>query len=156
MRVKTGIFLGMVSLLLAAILRGGGIDIRQMILFINIPSALLPALGVIASMLVNYAPADIMRNFKTCRLVRRNKIIIDEETARGLALFYDSLGVYSIAWGVIITVVGFILMAANLYDTAQLASGFAIAILSVYYGLIAAYLVFFPLSRKFRIEWKKP
>lgn len=156
MRRIAGIMLGLLTLFLAAILRGGGIDMRQVILFINIPSALFPAMGVIASMLVSYRPADIIRNIKTCRLVRRNKIIINEDTARDLARFYDSLGVYSIAWGVIVTIIGLVLMAANWNgDISNLSAGFAIAFLPIYYGLVAAYLVFFPLSRRFNRKWKK-
>ncbi|PKN02247.1 MAG: hypothetical protein CVU77_00160 [Elusimicrobia bacterium HGW-Elusimicrobia-1] len=155
MRVTIGIVLGIASLFWAVSMRGGGLDLRQMILFINIPSALFPALGVVASMLVSYRAADIIRNFKMCRLVRRNKIIIDEDTSRELAQFYDSLGVYSIAWCGIHTILGLVLMAANLTDPAQLLSGFAISALSILYGLAVAYLIFFPLSRRFSREWKK-
>lgn len=149
--------MGIVTLLWAAAMRGGGIDTRQVILFINIPSALFPAMGVIASMLVSYRAADIIRLLKTCRLVRRDKIIIDEKTARDLAQFYDSLGVYSIGWGVIMTVVGLVLVVAY-YDgvRSNIFAGLTVAALTIFYGFTAAYLVFFPLSRRFNREWKKP
>ncbi len=60
------------------------------------------------------------------------------------------MGTYAPAFGLIGTVIGLILMLANLQDQSQIASGMAVALLTTFYGAMAAYLIFNPIAGKLK------
>jgi chemotaxis protein MotA len=63
---------------------------------------------------------------------------------------FVTLGTYSPAFGMIGTIMGLILMLANLQNQAQIASGMAVALLTTFYGALAAYLIFLPIAGKLK------
>lgn len=63
---------------------------------------------------------------------------------------FVTLGTYSPAFGMIGTIMGLILMLARLEDQAQIASGMAVALLTTFYGALAAYLLFLPIAGKLK------
>ena len=63
---------------------------------------------------------------------------------------FVTLGTYSPAFGMIGTIMGLILMLADLRDTAQIASGMAVALLTTFYGALGAYLIFLPIAGKLK------
>ncbi|MFW6134141.1 MAG: motility protein A [Elusimicrobiota bacterium] len=63
---------------------------------------------------------------------------------------FVTLGTYSPAFGMIGTIMGLILMLANLQDQSQIAAGMAVALLTTFYGALAAYLIFLPIAGKLK------
>ena len=63
---------------------------------------------------------------------------------------FVTLGTYSPAFGMIGTIIGLIQMLANLQDQSQIASGMAVALLTTFYGAMAAYLIFLPIAGKLK------
>ncbi|MEA3506295.1 MAG: MotA/TolQ/ExbB proton channel family protein [Elusimicrobiota bacterium] len=63
---------------------------------------------------------------------------------------FITLGTYSPSFGMIGTIMGLILMLANLQNQAQIASGMAVALLTTFYGALAAYLIFLPVAGKLK------
>lgn len=63
---------------------------------------------------------------------------------------FITLGTYAPAFGMIGTIMGLILMLANLQDQSQIASGMAVALLTTFYGALAAYLIFLPIAGKLK------
>ena len=60
---------------------------------------------------------------------------------------FGSLGDFAPAMGMIGTVIGLILLLANMQDFENLGPGMAIALLTTFYGLLLAHLLYLPLSR---------
>ncbi len=63
---------------------------------------------------------------------------------------FVTLGTYAPAFGMIGTIMGLILMLANLQDQSQIAQGMALALLTTFYGALAAYLIFLPIAGKLK------
>ncbi|MBN2407032.1 MAG: motility protein A [Elusimicrobia bacterium] len=63
---------------------------------------------------------------------------------------FVTLGTYSPAFGMIGTIMGLILMLANLQDQGQIAQGMAVALLTTFYGALASYLIFLPIAGKLK------
>jgi len=63
---------------------------------------------------------------------------------------FVTLGTYAPAFGMIGTIMGLILMLANLQDQSQIAQGMAVALLTTFYGALAAYLIFLPIAGKLK------
>ncbi|MDI6757015.1 MAG: motility protein A [Endomicrobiia bacterium] len=82
-------------------------------------------------------------------LLETEVTFIQERHKVGQEIFI-ALGTYSPAFGLIGTVIGLILMLANLQDQSQIASGMAVALLTTFYGAMAAYLVFNPIAGKLK------
>ncbi len=74
---------------------------------------------------------------------------VQERHKIGQEIFY-ALGTYCPAFGMIGTIIGLILMLANLEDQSQIASGMAVALLTTFYGATAAYLIFLPICGKLK------
>ena len=60
---------------------------------------------------------------------------------------FGSLGDFAPAMGMIGTVIGLIKLLANMQDFENLGPGMAIALLTTFYGLLLAHLIYLPLSR---------
>jgi chemotaxis protein MotA len=95
-------------------------------------------------MVIDGHDADFIRNLMETELA-----FIQERHKIGQEIFI-ALGTYSPAFGLIGTVIGLILMLRNLQDTAQIASGMAVALLTTFYGAMAAYLLFLPIAGKLK------
>jgi len=95
-------------------------------------------------MVIDGHDADFIRNLMETELT-----FIQERHKIGQEIFI-ALGTYSPAFGLIGTIIGLILMLRNLQDTAQIASGMAVALLTTFYGAMAAYLIFLPIAGKLK------
>jgi len=72
-----------------------------------------------------------------------------ERHKRGQRIF-TSLGTYSPAFGMIGTLIGLIAMLKTLNNPANIGSGMAIALITTFYGALAANLVFLPMAGKLK------
>lgn len=72
---------------------------------------------------------------------------IEARHAVGKDLF-DMAGLVAPAFGMIGTLIGLILMLANLTDKASIGSGMAVALITTLYGAILANLFFIPMAKK--------
>jgi chemotaxis protein MotA len=61
---------------------------------------------------------------------------------------FDDLSVLTPAFGMLGTLIGLILMLRNIEDKAQIGPNMAVALVTTFYGVFAAYLVFIPISNK--------
>jgi len=82
-------------------------------------------------------------------LWKQKLLFLQERHKIGQEIFI-ALGTYSPAFGLIGTIIGLILMLKDLQDTAQIASGMAVALLTTFYGAMAAYLLFLPIAGKLK------
>lgn len=71
----------------------------------------------------------------------------DLEPMRTGERILNSLGDFAPAMGMLGTVIGLIQLLANMNDFEKLGPGMAIALLTTFYGLILAHLIFLPLAR---------
>ena len=95
-------------------------------------------------MVVDGQDADFIRN-----LMETEVAFLQERHKIGQEIFI-ALGTYSPAFGLIGTIIGLILMLKDLQDTAQIASGMAVALLTTFYGAMVAYLLFLPIAGKLK------
>lgn len=77
-----------------------------------------------------------------------------ERHRAGKAVF-DALGKYAPAFGMIGTLVGLIIMLNNMENAAQIGSGMAVAMITTFYGAVAANLVFLPIADKLATRSKE-
>lgn len=71
----------------------------------------------------------------------------DLQNFRHAEKMFASLGDFAPAMGMIGTVIGLIQLLANMRDFEKLGPGMAIALLTTFYGLMLAHLLYLPLSR---------
>jgi chemotaxis protein MotA len=74
---------------------------------------------------------------------------LEERHKTGAALF-DTLGALAPAFGMIGTIIGLIQMLRNLDDPSNIGSGMAVALVTTFYGALAANLVFIPIANKLK------
>jgi len=72
-----------------------------------------------------------------------------ERHKRGQEIF-SAFGEYAPAFGMIGTLIGLIGMLQNLNDPSQIGGGMAVALITTFYGALAANLVFIPLAGKLK------
>lgn len=72
---------------------------------------------------------------------------LEERHSSGKALL-DALGKYAPAFGMIGTLIGLVVMLANLDDPDKIGPGMAVALITTLYGAVAANLVFIPMADK--------
>ncbi len=63
----------------------------------------------------------------------------------------NSMAAYAPAYGMIGTLIGLILMLKNLSDTEALGPNMAVALVTTFYGIVLANLVFTPISKKLKV-----
>ena len=74
---------------------------------------------------------------------------LKERHKRGQEIF-SAYGEYAPAFGMIGTLIGLIGMLQNLNDPSQIGGGMAVALITTFYGALAANLVFIPLAGKLK------
>lgn len=95
-----------------------------------------------AQLLVDGLDADQVRE-----LVEIDIAALDERHRVGID-FFKTLGGYSPTFGMLGTVIGLINMLQNLSDPAQLGVGMALALLTTFYGVLFANLVWLPVANR--------
>ena len=76
---------------------------------------------------------------------------VSERHLSGKAIL-ENMGKYAPAFGMIGTLVGLVLMLANMDDPDAIGPGMAVALLTTLYGAMAANMVFLPLSEKLALR----
>ncbi len=95
-------------------------------------------------MVIDGQDADFIRN-----LMETEITFISERHKVGQEIFV-AMGTYAPSFGMLGTIIGLILMLAKLEDQSQIASGMAVALLTTFYGILGAYLVFLPIAGKLK------
>ena len=97
-------------------------------------------------MVVDGQDADFIRN-----LMETEINFVEERHKVGQEIFV-ALGTYSPAFGMLGTIIGLILMLAKIKsgDPMAIAAGMAVALLTTFYGIVTAYLIFLPISGKLK------
>lgn len=88
--------------------------------------------------------AEFIRNTLETELT-----FISERHKIGQEIF-NVASTYFPAFGMIGTIIGLILMLANLQNQAQIASGMAVALLTTFYGLVFGFLICLPMAGKLK------
>lgn len=76
---------------------------------------------------------------------------LEERHRKGQGMFHFMASL-SPAYGMVGTLIGLIIMLANLSDPAQVGPAMAVALITTFYGVILANLVFLPLAGKLRLR----
>lgn len=76
---------------------------------------------------------------------------VSERHSNGKAI-YDGLGEFAPAFGMIGTVIGLIVIMANLSDPDAIGPGIAVALITTLYGALFANLFFIPMSKKLKFR----
>jgi chemotaxis protein MotA len=76
------------------------------------------------------------------------EIAATDERHRNAIGFFKALGGYAPTFGMVGTVIGLINMLGNLEDPSQLGRGMALALMTTFYGVLLANLVFNPLATR--------
>ena len=76
---------------------------------------------------------------------------IQERHAQGQSII-DSMASYAPAYGMIGTLIGLINMLKNLQDSSTLGPAMAVALITTFYGIILANLLFIPVSKKLKVH----
>lgn len=95
-------------------------------------------------LIIDGADAEFIRNLMETELT-----FIRERHKIGQEMFF-ALGTYNPAWGITGTVIGLILMLRQLEDPRMIGIGMAVALLTTFYGLVGAYLIWNPIGGKLR------
>lgn len=95
-----------------------------------------------AQLLVDGFDADQVRE-----LIDIDIAAVDERHQSGIS-FFKTLGGYSPTFGMLGTVIGLINMLQNLTDPAQLGIGMALALLTTFYGVLFANLIWLPIANR--------
>lgn len=134
----TAFALGLLALAAAA---GGSGSV-----FLHLPSLLFVTGLVAGGLWAAFGPALVVDALKVSLRGPDGQSQTPERRELHLAVFRRG---YHLAWasGVVGTIVGVILMLANLADPSQLGSGIAVSLLTVLYGAVLAELVFRNLSQ---------
>lgn len=84
------------------------------------------------------------------RDILQTELAFLEDRHKTGAQLFDTLGALAPAFGMIGTIIGLIQMLRNLDDPSSIGSGMATALLTTFYGALAANLVFIPIAGKLR------
>jgi len=95
-------------------------------------------------LIVDGADGELVKNILETEIA-----FIQERHTQGQNII-NSMAAYAPAYGMIGTLIGLILMLKNLTDTASLGPNMATALVTTFYGVILANLVFTPISKKLK------
>jgi chemotaxis protein MotA len=84
-------------------------------------------------------------------MMRTELDYIQDRHNRGIRIL-KQLGTYAPSFGMIGTLIGLVIMLANLSDPSKIGPSMAVAIITTFYGAILAYLVAIPLGEKLTIR----
>lgn len=78
-------------------------------------------------------------------------IAIRERHRIGKGVF-ESMAIYSPAFGMVGTLIGLVQMLLNLKDPSKIGPGLAVAIITTFYGVFYAYMICYPIARKLEVR----
>ncbi|MBW2599844.1 MAG: MotA/TolQ/ExbB proton channel family protein [Deltaproteobacteria bacterium] len=160
-----GIIVGF-GLVGSAIAMGGGAS-----WFINIPSAMIVLGGTFGAVLINYPVSDLLgvskvaknvffrKTLKTEKMIemlldmskiaRRDGILALEDKMEGAEIF-TTMGNFAPAMGMVGTLIGLIKMLVQMDDPSSIGPAMAVALVTTFYGVVLANLVFLPAAGKLK------
>lgn len=97
-------------------------------------------------LIVDGADAELIKN-----ILETEIYFITSRHNQGQAVV-NSMASYAPAYGMIGTLIGLIIMLQNLQDMAALGPGMATALITTFYGVILANLIFTPISKKLKAQ----
>ncbi|HHU92031.1 MAG TPA: flagellar motor protein [Halanaerobiaceae bacterium] len=100
-------------------------------------------------LVVDGTDPELLRNILETKL-----IFLEERHGKGQSIF-TAMGTYAPAFGMIGTLVGLIQMLTQLEDPTALGPGMATALITTFYGVILANLVFLPMANKLKERSEK-
>jgi len=95
-------------------------------------------------LVVDGADPELIKNIMEAEIY-----FVQERHAKGQAII-DSMADYAPAYGMIGTLIGLINMLKNLSDSAALGPSMAVALVTTFYGVVLANLLFKPISKKLK------
>jgi chemotaxis protein MotA len=96
-------------------------------------------------LIVDGADGELVKNILETEIA-----FIQERHTQGQSII-NSMAGYAPAYGMIGTLIGLILMLKNLSDSASLGPNMAVALITTFYGVIFANLIFTPISKKLKV-----
>ena len=96
-------------------------------------------------LIVDGADGELVKN-----ILETEISFVQERHTQGQNII-NSMAAYAPAYGMIGTLIGLILMLKNLSDSAALGPNMAVALITTFYGVILANLVFTPISKKLKV-----
>lgn len=97
-------------------------------------------------LIVDGADGELVKN-----ILETEISFIQERHIQGQNII-NSMAAYAPAYGMIGTLIGLILMLKNLSDSAALGPNMAVALITTFYGVVLANLVFTPISKKLKVQ----
>ena len=97
-------------------------------------------------MIVDGADAELVKN-----VLETEISFIEERHSQGQAIIL-SMSAYSPAYGMIGTLIGLINMLKDLSDMNKLGPSMAVALVTTFYGVVLANLVFTPIAKKLKVQ----
>ena len=97
-------------------------------------------------LIVDGADGELVKN-----ILETEISFIQERHAQGQNII-NSMAAYAPAYGMIGTLIGLILMLKNLSDSASLGPNMAVALITTFYGVVLANLIFTPISKKLKVQ----
>ncbi len=97
-------------------------------------------------LIVDGADGELVKN-----ILETEISFIQERHMQGQNII-NSMAAYAPAYGMIGTLIGLILMLKNLSDSAALGPNMAVALITTFYGVVLANLVFTPISKKLKVQ----
>lgn len=97
-------------------------------------------------LVVDGADPELVKNILAIEIA-----CLEERHRKGHGMF-QFMAAVSPAYGMVGTIIGLIIMLSNLSDPSQLGPAMAVALITTFYGIILANLVFLPLAGKLRLR----
>ncbi len=97
-------------------------------------------------LIVDGADGELVKN-----ILETEISFIQERHTQGQNII-NSMASYAPAYGMIGTLIGLILMLKNLSDSGSLGPNMAVALITTFYGVVLANLVFTPISKKLKVQ----
>lgn len=95
-------------------------------------------------LMVDGTETDVLRNIMTTELM-----YLEDRHAMGQDIF-KAMGTYAPAFGMAGTLIGLIQMLQQLQDPSKIGAGMAVAMVTTFYGVILANLIFIPIAGKLK------
>jgi len=157
MEFLIGLLISTIVITSGIMLSRAGLNFWNLFLFGNFPTIIIVFCGSIGSLLVSYSPKEILKMKRIFFRIIGDKTILNEDIIilKELPEMLWALGMYSIGWGIIAFILGLVQMMTYMTDHSNFSAGFSVNLLSLFYGLVLAYTLWFPLSRKTKFKIRK-
>ena len=136
-RMIASIFL-FVGLMISGMAAGQEEPMAAILPFVDIPSILI-VVGVVISGTIWSFPIEKTEEafWDACSIGQ-----VDEERAKQGYLIFQSMAGYSVGGGILGTIIGLVKMLANLDDPTAIGPAMAVALLTIFYGVLLGEVVF--------------